>query len=186
MLDQWRVNIIWLLSIHAENIQFYTRLQPQQHFQHLKCLPNTVLNLEIQSKLLRTMLLNSAPNNFRHGVRNVHPRSNGQAERFVDILKLSLKKFGGEETPTVALQTFLDVYRSTPNSKSPVESFIGRKNENSLWCHYKTTYYWTTIQRENGRTIQPEAWYTISKLDSTTRVLQKATSGTNFKISILI
>ncbi|XP_058985848.1 uncharacterized protein K02A2.6-like [Musca domestica] len=61
-----------------------------------------------------------------------HPSSNGQAERFVDTLKRALKKLEGEETPTESLQTFLEVYRSTPNpnapeGKSPAESFIGRK-----------------------------------------------------------
>ena len=39
-----------------------------------------------------------------------HPRSNGQAERFVDTLKRALKKASG--TPTdKALQQFLQVYR---------------------------------------------------------------------------
>ncbi|XP_037816409.1 uncharacterized protein K02A2.6-like [Lucilia sericata] len=61
-----------------------------------------------------------------------HPSSNGQAERFVDTLKRALKKAEGEDTPTTSLQTFLEVYRSTPNpnspnGKSPAESFIGRK-----------------------------------------------------------
>ena len=47
-----------------------------------------------------------------------HPRSNGQAERFVDTLKRALKKARG--TPTdKALQQFLQVYRLTPNNNTP-------------------------------------------------------------------
>ena len=48
-----------------------------------------------------------------------HPRSNGQAERFVDTLKRALKKASG--TPTdKALQQFLQVYRITPNPNTPL------------------------------------------------------------------
>ena len=47
-----------------------------------------------------------------------HPRSNGLAERFVDTLKRALKKV--RATPTEkALQQFLQVYRITPNNKTP-------------------------------------------------------------------
>ena len=47
-----------------------------------------------------------------------HPRSNGQAERFVDTLKRALKEAIG--TPTIkALQLFLQVYRITPNKSAP-------------------------------------------------------------------
>ena len=47
-----------------------------------------------------------------------HPRSNGQAERFVDTLKRALKKAKG--TPSErALQQFLQVYRITPNESAP-------------------------------------------------------------------
>ena len=47
-----------------------------------------------------------------------HPRSNGQAERFVDTLKRALKKAIG--TPTKkALQLFLQVYRITQNKSAP-------------------------------------------------------------------
>ena len=59
------------------------------------------------------------------------PRSNGQAERFVDTLKRALKKTSG--TPTdKALQQFLQVYRITPNPNtplavSPAETMFARK-----------------------------------------------------------
>ncbi|XP_062711752.1 uncharacterized protein K02A2.6-like [Aedes albopictus] len=62
-----------------------------------------------------------------------HPQSNGQAERFVDTLKRGLRKLreGGKTTTFQHLQTFLSVYRSTPNrsapnGKSPAELFLGR------------------------------------------------------------
>ena len=49
-----------------------------------------------------------------------HPRSNGQAERFVDTLKRALKKAKG--TPSErALQQFLQVYRITPNESAPAK-----------------------------------------------------------------
>ena len=52
-----------------------------------------------------------------------HPRSNSQAERFVDTLKRAIKK---------ALQQFLQVYRITPNPNtpltvSPAETMFTRK-----------------------------------------------------------
>ena len=47
-----------------------------------------------------------------------HPRSNDQAERFVDTLKRVLRK--ACSTPTEkALQQFLQVYRDTPNVNTP-------------------------------------------------------------------
>ena len=60
-----------------------------------------------------------------------HPRSNSQAEHFVDMLKRALKKASG--TPTdKALQQFLQVYRITPNPNtplavSPAETMFARK-----------------------------------------------------------
>ena len=60
-----------------------------------------------------------------------HPRSNCQAERFVDTFKRALKKASG--TPTdKALQQFLPVYRITPNPNtplavSPAETMFARK-----------------------------------------------------------
>ena len=46
-----------------------------------------------------------------------HPRSNGQAKRFVDTLKKAFKKVWA--TPTEkAFQQFLHVYRITPNNKT--------------------------------------------------------------------
>ncbi|XP_055543306.1 uncharacterized protein K02A2.6-like [Wyeomyia smithii] len=67
-----------------------------------------------------------------------HPRSNGQAERFVDTFKRAVKKIqaGGEELQE-AIDTFLLCYRSTPrrsapDSKSPGEVILGRRLRTSL------------------------------------------------------
>ena len=48
-----------------------------------------------------------------------HPRSNGQTERFADTLKRALKKALGTPMDR-ALQQFLQVYRITPNSNTPM------------------------------------------------------------------
>ncbi|XP_061509326.1 uncharacterized protein K02A2.6-like [Anopheles gambiae] len=57
-----------------------------------------------------------------------HPQSNGLAERFVDTLKRTLRKIrAGGETLDEALQTFLQVYRTTPTpDKSPAELMFQR------------------------------------------------------------
>ena len=60
-----------------------------------------------------------------------HPRSNDQAERFLDIFKRALKNSNGESTKAV-LQQFLQVYRLTPNKNvpsvmSPAEIVFARK-----------------------------------------------------------
>ncbi|CAI2734266.1 unnamed protein product [Schistosoma spindalis] len=60
-----------------------------------------------------------------------HPQSNGQAEKFVDILKRALLKMGREDNVEEALQQFLISYRITPSSncqdgKSPAEIMFGR------------------------------------------------------------
>lgn len=60
-----------------------------------------------------------------------HPKSNGQAEKFVDILKRALLKMGGEGNVEEALQQFLISYRITPSpncqdGKSPAEIMFGR------------------------------------------------------------
>jgi hypothetical protein len=62
-----------------------------------------------------------------------HPQSNGQAERFVDILKRGLLKLKGEEkelNPNVVNQVLFS-YRSTPSAalsfKTPAELFLSRK-----------------------------------------------------------
>ena len=60
-----------------------------------------------------------------------HPRSNGQAERFLVTLKRALKK--AKDTPSEkALQQFFSAYRITPNKEtpsqmSPVEVMFARK-----------------------------------------------------------
>ncbi|CAI2348977.1 unnamed protein product [Caenorhabditis sp. 36 PRJEB53466] len=60
-----------------------------------------------------------------------HPQSNGQAERFVDTFKRTMKKLQGESEGDDALNVFLQIYRSTPcaaapQQKSPAEGFLGR------------------------------------------------------------
>ncbi|XP_055526139.1 uncharacterized protein K02A2.6-like isoform X2 [Wyeomyia smithii] len=61
-----------------------------------------------------------------------HSQSNGQAERFVDTLNRSLRKITDVENipSSEALQTFLQVYRSTLSNvlegKSPAEVMFGR------------------------------------------------------------
>lgn len=61
-----------------------------------------------------------------------NPMSNGQAERFVDTFKRSMKKLEGEGNIDEILDTFLKIYRSTPNvncpsQNSPAETLLGRK-----------------------------------------------------------
>lgn len=61
-----------------------------------------------------------------------HPMSNGQAERFVDTFKRSLKKLDSEGNLDDNLDTFLKAYRTTPNkncpdNKSPAEIVFKRK-----------------------------------------------------------
>lgn len=57
-----------------------------------------------------------------------HPQSNGQAEKFVDLLKTGLRKAKGNADEK--LREFLSAYRSTPSyslgMKSPAELFFGR------------------------------------------------------------
>ncbi|KAA3676453.1 uncharacterized protein DEA37_0008229 [Paragonimus westermani] len=71
--------------------------------------------------------------NFQHVFSPpYHPQSNGQAERFVDTLKRALLRSREEGTMDEILQTFLLVYRSTPNTAapdgcSPFEVLMGRK-----------------------------------------------------------
>lgn len=67
-----------------------------------------------------------------------HPQSNGQAERFVDTFKRTVKKIraGGEDLDE-ALDIFLNCYRSTPcrnapGGKSPAEILLGRPMRTSL------------------------------------------------------
>ena len=60
-----------------------------------------------------------------------HPRSNGKADRFVETLKLAIKKALGASMDR-ALQQFLHVYRitsnpNTPIGRSPAETMFARK-----------------------------------------------------------
>ncbi|XP_055523094.1 uncharacterized protein K02A2.6-like [Wyeomyia smithii] len=68
-----------------------------------------------------------------------HPQSNGQAERFVDTLKRSLRKIMPETQNSISrsLQIFLSAYRSTsnksaPDGLSPAEILMGRKHRTVL------------------------------------------------------
>ena len=61
-----------------------------------------------------------------------NPRSNGQAERFVDTFKRTLKKAKGFNTEEKNIQTFLMVCRITPNQNIkgkllPAEIMYARK-----------------------------------------------------------
>ncbi|XP_062551039.1 uncharacterized protein K02A2.6-like [Armigeres subalbatus] len=65
-----------------------------------------------------------------------HPQSNGQAERFVDTFKRTVKKIQAGDLDE-ALDIFLSCYRSTPckstpGGKSPAEILIGRPMRTSL------------------------------------------------------
>ena len=88
-----------------------------------------------------------------------HPRSNGQAERFVDTLKRALKKAGG--TPSdKALQQFLNVYRITPNSNvtaasSPAEAMFGRKIRSVFEKLIPQAKKWTITQPAPKRKYMP-------------------------------
>ena len=61
-----------------------------------------------------------------------HPRSNGQAEKFVDTFKRALRKNQDMVTNERSIQKFLAVYRITPNPNtnsglSPAELMFARK-----------------------------------------------------------
>ena len=61
-----------------------------------------------------------------------HPRSNGQANRFVDTFKRALKKNNGLDTEKSSIQQFLRVYRIIPYpntilGKSPAELMFSQK-----------------------------------------------------------
>ena len=61
-----------------------------------------------------------------------HPRSNGLAERFIDVFKRTIKKQMGPKQKNEELQEFLFIYRITPNpntnaNKSPAELMFSRK-----------------------------------------------------------
>lgn len=65
------------------------------------------------------------------------PMSNGQAERFVDTFKRSMKKLESEGNIDDNLEVFLKTFRSTPNvncpdQKSPAEVLLGRKIRSTL------------------------------------------------------
>lgn len=65
-----------------------------------------------------------------------HPQSNGQAERFVDLLKTGLKKLEGDGNVDNKLRKFLTCYRYTPSyslgMKSPFKLMTGRDMKTKL------------------------------------------------------
>lgn len=65
-----------------------------------------------------------------------HPQSNGQAERFVDLLKTGLKKLDGEGNVDRVLRKFLLCYRYTPSfalgMRSPFQLMNGREMKTRL------------------------------------------------------
>lgn len=84
-----------------------------------------------------------------------HPMSNGQAERFVDTFKRSMKKLEGEGNLREILHIFLKTYRSTPNkncpsNKTPAEALLGRKIRTTfdLLTPSKMTYSHTNTKME--------------------------------------
>ena len=83
-----------------------------------------------------------------------HPQSNGQAERFVDTFKRAIIKARGEGTTDEILQTFLSVYRTTPNpatssGRSPAELLIGRKIRTIHQHLLPSTRNYLTIRTDN-------------------------------------
>nr|XP_049466987.1 uncharacterized protein K02A2.6-like [Anopheles coluzzii] len=80
---------------------------------------------------------------FQNGIEHIttapyHPQSNGQAERFVDTFKRTVKKISADgRTMQEALDAFLLSYRSTPSSvleglKSPAEIMFGSPMRTTL------------------------------------------------------
>ena len=100
-------------------------------------------------------------NNINHlTTAYYHPSSNGQAERFVDTLKRSLKKQEHDQGSNFDhLQTFLMNYRSTPNKncpsgKSPAHSFIGREIKTTLHALHPTVEH----KQQNRNTKMENAY----------------------------
>ena len=86
-----------------------------------------------------------------------HPRSNGQAERFVNTLKRALKKARSTLTKR-ALQQFLQIYRITPNNKTPTSQSSAAV---MFACRIRSGYDKLLLkQTKPGRTcIVPPKWY---------------------------
>lgn len=87
-----------------------------------------------------------------------HPQSNGQAERFVDTLKRSLRKILPETQNSItrSLQIFLAAYRSTPNKVapnglSPAELLMGRKHRTKLDLLLPSQVHTTVPQRNENQ-----------------------------------
>ena len=91
-----------------------------------------------------------------------HPRSNGQAERFIDTFKRTLKKTNGTSIDDGNIQQFLSVYRITPNPNgisgmSPAELMFARKIRsvfNRLLPKKKRSYQ-NRMKQENMKYFRP-------------------------------
>ena len=107
--------------------------QQQPLISYMSCLPVLVLLIVWSVTMPPSSLRQSSRNSAKPTklTQQYHPRSNGQAERFVDTLKRELKKAYGSPTEK-SLQQFLQVYRITgnpniPEARSPAEAMFSRK-----------------------------------------------------------
>ncbi|XP_062713307.1 uncharacterized protein K02A2.6-like [Aedes albopictus] len=94
-------------------------------------IPNVIVSdngSQFTSEQFATFCRKNGVQHFR--ISPYHPQSNGQAERFVDTLKRSLRKINEGENISETLQTFLQVYRTTPsrvlNGRTPSQQMLGR------------------------------------------------------------
>ena len=104
---------------------------------YMSCLPVFVLRIVWFVTMPPSSLCQSSRNSVKtYLIKHIttpqyHPRSNGQAEHFVDTLKSALKK-AYDSPMEKSLQQFLQVYRfmanpNIPESRSPAEAMFGRK-----------------------------------------------------------
>ena len=61
-----------------------------------------------------------------------HPRSNGMAERFIDVFERAIKKTSGIETVNEELRKFSSIHRITPNVNASSEMAPAELKKNSF------------------------------------------------------